>query len=231
MFYLYFMCFLVHIQSCDMHWRTTKNSNGRKDDDCQLLWSCSRRHHIISWRGWTGIFKFLLQFCSISDVMIQIWPYLINLNICMLSTSEQFYSLVITCIVLNQVLFSCRTKPFWSWWWRVFYRYSQIITVVCGLHSGYEETCFLQMQMLKIFILSQFVSYLHSQAAKKYHADYGVQVLYGLLSWVEKLLISLFWEQSQVMMWTFLHIIDRLINTSSDMECSKKAITWMFSLH
>jgi hypothetical protein len=57
-----------------------------------------------------------------------------------------------------------------------------IITVVCGLHSEYEETCSVQMQMPKIFIPRQFVSYLYSQGAKKFHADYGVQICYGLLA-------------------------------------------------
>lgn len=199
-----FMCFLVHIQSCDMHRRTTKNSNGWQDYDCQLLWSCSGRHHILSWRGWTGIVNFPLQFCTISDIMIQILPYLISLNICMLSTSERFYSLVIH--VLFWIRYTLVAEP------NHFKVGSHFFTDIHKLLQQFVDfTLDMKKQVLSRYRCLRYLFYNSLYHIYTHILQKNVMLIMGyrwIAGWVEKLLISLFWEQSQVMMWTFLHIID-----------------------
>jgi hypothetical protein len=68
----------------------------------------------------------------------------------MLSIIEQFYSLLITYIVLNH---------------KVVGQIDPIVTLTYELHFAYEEGR-RKMQMLKILVLWQFVSYLHHRLQK-----------------------------------------------------------------
>lgn len=54
---LTFLCVIVHIESCDLHWSTIKNNYQWKEINSKWLRSCSRGHHTVSWRRWTGIFN------------------------------------------------------------------------------------------------------------------------------------------------------------------------------